>query len=179
MLPTPGPFACTRVHTRHGGVAGRRREPAGKDVVNTPRGQGKELPRCRLSETREKQARMPWRSPPASVSHRTLPTDLKPIALHSDHPKWQKDSTAGTCLDCNKEFTVTRRRHHCRRCGFIFCDPCTAGRVQYAGDARAQRTCRLCRNLLASQVVARERALSGHAAPRPVQPAGAQADDGW
>ena len=38
---------------------------------------------------------------------------------------WQKDSARKTCNDCNLLFTIRRRRHHCRRCGLLFCKKCS------------------------------------------------------
>ena len=38
---------------------------------------------------------------------------------------WQKDSEVHTCQGCQVKFSFTTRRHHCRKCGGIFCDKCT------------------------------------------------------
>lgn len=38
---------------------------------------------------------------------------------------WAKDETAITCRHCNAAFSLIRRRHHCRNCGYIFCQSCT------------------------------------------------------
>jgi hypothetical protein len=37
---------------------------------------------------------------------------------------WKHDSTAKGCINCKKDFTFFRRKHHCRDCGGIFCDSC-------------------------------------------------------
>ncbi len=34
---------------------------------------------------------------------------------------WQADKEATECVECGRKFTLTRRRHHCRFCGRIFC----------------------------------------------------------
>ena len=41
---------------------------------------------------------------------------------------WMKDSQATACLgkDCNVRFTFAERRHHCRNCGKVFCQKCSA-----------------------------------------------------
>lgn len=37
---------------------------------------------------------------------------------------WMNDDAAVRCGLCEHKFTVTRRRHHCRLCGKIFCGKC-------------------------------------------------------
>lgn len=41
-----------------------------------------------------------------------------------DQSRWKKDADVTHCTTCHKEFTLTRRRHHCRRCGNIYCSDC-------------------------------------------------------
>lgn len=40
---------------------------------------------------------------------------------------WRPDEERDSCYDCDKTFTFFDRRHHCRKCGEIFC----AGDTQY------------------------------------------------
>ena len=40
--------------------------------------------------------------------------------------RWMKNSEADACLACAKRFNVVRRRHHCRRCGKLFCSDCAS-----------------------------------------------------
>jgi Leucine-rich repeat (LRR) protein len=37
---------------------------------------------------------------------------------------WQPDSNASKCTRCIDSFTITKRRHHCRLCGRLFCKKC-------------------------------------------------------
>ncbi|KAK3101522.1 hypothetical protein FSP39_004200 [Pinctada imbricata] len=39
--------------------------------------------------------------------------------------QWAPDSSVKTCQFCKRNFTLTRRRHHCRLCGDIMCDKCS------------------------------------------------------
>lgn len=39
---------------------------------------------------------------------------------------WAKDALATACKQCNKDFGLLRRKHHCRNCGFIFCNDCSS-----------------------------------------------------
>ncbi|HYR28567.1 MAG TPA: FYVE zinc finger domain-containing protein [Thermoanaerobaculia bacterium] len=41
---------------------------------------------------------------------------------------WVQDDQRLQCGFCAKTFGVLTRRHHCRRCGEIFCDACSQGR---------------------------------------------------
>mmetsp|Transcript_25134 Transcript_25134/g.36950 ORF Transcript_25134/g.36950 Transcript_25134/m.36950 type:complete len:580 (-) Transcript_25134:161-1900(-) len=46
-----------------------------------------------------------------------------------DAPAWAPDDSAMACTGCSRTFTVFRRRHHCRRCGQLFCNVCAKKRV--------------------------------------------------
>jgi hypothetical protein len=43
--------------------------------------------------------------------------------------KWEDDATALVCCRCKNPFSMLRRKHHCRSCGQIFCDPCTQSKT--------------------------------------------------
>jgi len=42
---------------------------------------------------------------------------------------WQEDESASVCKRCRAEFTLMTSRHHCRRCGQIFCAACSEARL--------------------------------------------------
>ena len=46
----------------------------------------------------------------------------------SEAPEWTPDSEAPRCEGCWRTFTIIRRRHHCRRCGGVFCNSCCDNR---------------------------------------------------
>ncbi|CAH8524733.1 unnamed protein product [Schistosoma turkestanicum] len=61
-------------------------------------------------------------------------------------PIWIPDSEASHCMVCGtKEFNIVHRRHHCRHCGKVVCDKCSAYRciLPYQGSSRV-RVCSLC-----------------------------------
>ena len=60
--------------------------------------------------------------------------------------KWKVDSAASQCDHCSKKFSLFRRKHHCRRCGGIFCNGCSQGRKLLAGSLKVVRVCRSCEN---------------------------------
>lgn len=61
---------------------------------------------------------------------------------------WVEDAAEDTCAACARAFgLLVRRRHHCRRCGRLFCDACSACRLQLGGaspDGGATEAVRLC-----------------------------------
>jgi hypothetical protein len=59
---------------------------------------------------------------------------------------WQPDSQCTKCNGCGVAFTFSNRRHHCRRCLWIFCDGCSARRVVVAEShpSDQQRVCDRC-----------------------------------
>lgn len=54
---------------------------------------------------------------------------------------WMADTASQHCLQCLRDFTLTRRRHHCRRCGRLVCGSCSRHRIPSAVDGRGQRAC--------------------------------------
>lgn len=44
------------------------------------------------------------------------------ILLFVSREKWKEDSEVSHCFNCNSQFIfLLRRKHHCRKCGNIFC----------------------------------------------------------
>ena len=39
--------------------------------------------------------------------------------------RWVPDEEGAGCSICHMEFSITRRRHHCRRCGSLVCGSCS------------------------------------------------------
>jgi len=68
------------------------------------------------------------------------------VASRRSVGSWKPDSSCTQCEECNLPFTLFRRRHHCRRCGGIFCAKCSAGRVALPdrGYATPVRVCGSC-----------------------------------
>lgn len=46
-----------------------------------------------------------------------------------EEPVWLEDAQHPNCMKCNRKFDFTHRRHHCRRCGKIFCGNCCSHKV--------------------------------------------------
>nr|XP_042900989.1 early endosome antigen 1 [Parasteatoda tepidariorum]XP_042900990.1 early endosome antigen 1 [Parasteatoda tepidariorum] len=58
--------------------------------------------------------------------------------------KWADDSEVTHCTACGKLFTVTIRKHHCRNCGNIFCNECSAKSATVASSKKPVRVCDVC-----------------------------------
>ncbi|GAB2225600.1 hypothetical protein Droror1_Dr00006397 [Drosera rotundifolia] len=79
---------------------------------------------------------IPWRSERTNVSR-----DF-----------WMPDYSCRVCYECDVQFTIFNRKHHCRHCGRIFCSNCTlnfipapsdeSGTLQYESDRI--RVCNFC-----------------------------------
>lgn len=65
---------------------------------------------------------------------------------------WMPDHSCRVCYDCDAQFTVFNRRHHCRLCGRIFCGKCTENSVpahsfqssDFLGEWEKVRVCNYC-----------------------------------
>eukprot|EP00079_Xenopus_tropicalis_P015899 XP_004914061.1 PREDICTED: zinc finger FYVE domain-containing protein 9 [Xenopus tropicalis] len=64
-------------------------------------------------------------------------------------PVWVPDSHAPNCMKCEARFTFTKRRHHCRACGKVFCAACCSlkCKLQYM-DKKEARVCVICHSVL-------------------------------
>ncbi|KTG04798.1 hypothetical protein cypCar_00001701 [Cyprinus carpio] len=61
---------------------------------------------------------------------------------------WLKDKDATHCKLCEKEFSISRRKHHCRNCGEIFCKACSDNELPLPASPKPVRVCDTCHALL-------------------------------
>ncbi|EFA09629.1 lateral signaling target protein 2 homolog [Tribolium castaneum] len=61
-------------------------------------------------------------------------------------PIWIPDVEAPKCMSCGMNFTVVKRRHHCRNCGKVFCARCSSNSVPLPkfGHHKPVRVCNKC-----------------------------------
>lgn len=61
-------------------------------------------------------------------------------------PDWIPDVEAPKCMSCAVNFTVVKRRHHCRNCGKVFCSRCSSNSVPLPkfGHYKPVRVCNKC-----------------------------------
>ncbi|CAH8620020.1 unnamed protein product [Schistosoma mattheei] len=62
--------------------------------------------------------------------------------------QWANDSENPNCFLCQSPFNVSRRRHHCRNCGLIFCHECSSRKMTLPSSAKPVRVCDTCHGLL-------------------------------
>lgn len=74
-------------------------------------------------------------------------TQVHPNNADVDRPPiWIPDVEAPKCMSCAANFTVVKRRHHCRNCGKVFCARCSSNSVPLPkfGHIKPVRVCNKC-----------------------------------
>ncbi|XP_066303987.1 RUN and FYVE domain-containing protein 2-like isoform X8 [Branchiostoma lanceolatum] len=61
---------------------------------------------------------------------------------------WTDDKDVTECRQCDKLFSVSRRKHHCRNCGGIFCNDCSDNKMPLPSSAKPVRVCDQCHTKL-------------------------------
>ncbi|NXK00363.1 ZFY16 protein, partial [Corythaixoides concolor] len=64
--------------------------------------------------------------------------------LSQKQPLWVPDSEAPNCMNCHVKFTFTKRRHHCRACGKVFCGGCCKRKCKLQYMEKEARVCTGC-----------------------------------
>ncbi|XP_026230979.1 zinc finger FYVE domain-containing protein 9 isoform X2 [Anabas testudineus] len=87
-------------------------------------------------------------------------------------PVWVPDSQAPVCMKCDVKFTFTKRRHHCRACGKVFCAACCGlkCRLTYM-DRKEARVCVTCHSALTNAQSWETPATGSNQSPNPNNPA--------
>ncbi|NXY23914.1 ZFY16 protein, partial [Atrichornis clamosus] len=67
-----------------------------------------------------------------------------PTTLSWKQPLWVPDSEAPNCMNCQAKFTFTKRRHHCRACGKVFCGSCCKRKCKLQYMEKEARVCTGC-----------------------------------
>ncbi|CAJ1070037.1 zinc finger FYVE domain-containing protein 16 isoform X2 [Xyrichtys novacula] len=64
--------------------------------------------------------------------------------LGSKQPAWVPDAEAPNCMNCYQRFTFTKRRHHCRACGKVYCAVCCNRKSKLKYLEKEARVCVVC-----------------------------------
>ncbi|XP_074077546.1 zinc finger FYVE domain-containing protein 9 isoform X2 [Macrotis lagotis] len=86
-----------------------------------------------------------------------VPTRKPFTTLGEVAPVWVPDSQAPNCMKCEARFTFTKRRHHCRACGKVFCAACCSLKCKLLYMERKEaRVCVICHSVLMNVAQPRE-----------------------
>lgn len=75
---------------------------------------------------------------------KNAPSPKMPATLSWKQPLWVPDSEAPNCMNCQVKFTFTKRRHHCRACGKVFCGGCCKRKCKLQYMEKEARVCTVC-----------------------------------
>ncbi|XP_073785243.1 FYVE, RhoGEF and PH domain-containing protein 4a isoform X3 [Danio rerio] len=73
-------------------------------------------------------------------------SDLNISELGKRAPRWIRDNEVTMCMKCKEGFNaITRRRHHCRACGYVVCWKCSdyKATLEYDGN-KISKVCKHC-----------------------------------
>uniref|UniRef100_A0A672SI37 Zinc finger FYVE domain-containing protein 16-like n=1 Tax=Sinocyclocheilus grahami TaxID=75366 RepID=A0A672SI37_SINGR len=82
--------------------------------------------------------------PPPYPGESPDPPGLEVEGLGSKQPPWVPDSEAPNCMNCEQKFTFTKRRHHCRACGKVYCANCCNRKCRLKYLDKEARVCVIC-----------------------------------
>nr|XP_018670631.2 zinc finger (FYVE)-7 isoform X2 [Ciona intestinalis] len=74
--------------------------------------------------------------------------DLKEVHKTMTSSQWESDRQVTSCTQCEKAFNLSRRKHHCRNCGLIYCNTCSDNTMPLASSAKPVRVCDTCHTTL-------------------------------
>ncbi|EHH52998.1 hypothetical protein EGM_13550 [Macaca fascicularis] len=85
----------------------------------------------------------------------TQEQELQSEELGLRAPQWVRDKMVTMCMRCQEPFNaLTRRRHHCRACGYVVCARCSDYRAELKyNDNRQNRVCLHCYTFLTGNVL--------------------------
>ncbi|XP_049746899.1 FYVE, RhoGEF and PH domain-containing protein 2 isoform X3 [Elephas maximus indicus] len=85
----------------------------------------------------------------------TQEQELQSEELGLRAPQWVRDKMVTMCMRCQEPFNaLTRRRHHCRACGYVVCAKCSDYRAKLKyDDNRPNRVCCNCYTFLTGNLL--------------------------
>ncbi|XP_044285849.1 zinc finger FYVE domain-containing protein 9 isoform X2 [Varanus komodoensis] len=101
-----------------------------------------------------------------------VPTRKPFTTLGEVAPVWVPDSQAPNCMKCEARFTFTKRRHHCRACGKVFCAACCSLKCKLIYmDRKEARVCVICHSVLMNAQAWENMMSASSQSPNPNNPA--------
>ncbi|XP_053376011.1 rab GTPase-binding effector protein 1-like isoform X2 [Mercenaria mercenaria] len=78
----------------------------------------------------------------------SLQIQLEQIRQSETEVRWQNEEDIDDCHACKQQFSVTKRKHHCRHCGKVFCSDCITKTVNSGPKMRPAKVCDVCHTIL-------------------------------
>ncbi|KAK3864314.1 hypothetical protein Pcinc_029991 [Petrolisthes cinctipes] len=67
------------------------------------------------------------------------------VDLGQKQPMLIRSDSVTKCMECGSQFTMVRRKHHCRACGAVVCSKCSSFKASLAYECgKSVRVCRRC-----------------------------------
>ncbi|XP_050693342.1 FYVE, RhoGEF and PH domain-containing protein 4-like isoform X3 [Eriocheir sinensis] len=67
------------------------------------------------------------------------------LDLGQKQPMLIRSDSVNKCMECASQFTMVRRKHHCRACGAVVCSKCSSFKASLAYECgKSVRVCRTC-----------------------------------
>lgn len=71
------------------------------------------------------------------------------VDLGQKQPMLIRSDSVTKCMECGSQFTMVRRKHHCRACGAVVCSKCSSFKASLAYECgKSVRVCRTCHTTL-------------------------------
>lgn len=78
--------------------------------------------------------------------------DMKDLHESLTGHSWVDEKTVKICAKCTRDFTLKRRKHHCRNCGNVYCGSCSSNSMPLASNPKPVRVCDNCHVLLLARL---------------------------
>uniref|UniRef100_A0A4W3IUJ7 FYVE, RhoGEF and PH domain containing 4b n=1 Tax=Callorhinchus milii TaxID=7868 RepID=A0A4W3IUJ7_CALMI len=124
-------------------------ETHNKDYPNTFQVSGKErILELQASSEQDKEEWIKVRveHPHCCILFSLISPTPKTAELGRRAPRWIRDNEVTLCMKCKEPFNaLTRRRHHCRACGYVVCWKCSEYKATLAYDSnKLSKVCKDC-----------------------------------
>ncbi|XP_018603057.1 FYVE, RhoGEF and PH domain-containing protein 4a isoform X3 [Scleropages formosus] len=94
------------------------------------------------------------------TASKEVDVEVSAAELGKRAPRWIRDNEVTMCMKCREPFNaLTRRRHHCRACGYVVCWKCSDYKAALEYDNnKVNKVCKDCYSILSGQLDSDERA---------------------
>ncbi|XP_013004769.1 FYVE, RhoGEF and PH domain-containing protein 4 isoform X3 [Cavia porcellus] len=99
----------------------------------------------------------------ASAKDNDIHSEVSTAELGKRAPRWIRDNEVTMCMKCKESFNaLTRRRHHCRACGYVVCWKCSDYKAQLEYDGgKWSKVCRDCFQIISGFTDSEEKKRKG------------------